>query len=89
MREVPKVGVARIDLLFRRGDGNVVRRGIRERVLAASNGPLAPRGDDGKVGREARVCQLETNLIVALTRAAVRQRVRAHAPGNFYLPTRD
>ena len=54
-----------------------MRGGVGERVLAAPDVPLAPRGDDGQLGSEGGVGELEAHLIVALAGAAVRERVGA------------
>ena len=87
--EMPEVGIARIDLLLRRGDGNALRRRVVDRVFAAADVPLAPRRDDGKLGRERREGHLEANLIVALAGAAVRERVGADAMRDLDLTLGD
>ena len=77
VRDVPEIAVARVDLGGGRGHGNVVRGGVGERILAAADVPLAPRRDDGKLGSEGGVGELEAHLIVALAGASVRERVGA------------
>ncbi len=89
VRQVPDVRVARVDLLLGRGNGNSASRGVRDRVLAAADVPLAPRRDDRKLRREAGVCQLEADLIVALPGAAVSQRIGTDAAGDLDLPLGD
>src|SRR2546427_299825 len=47
--------------------------------LSASSSAAAPRGDDGQLGGESGVGELEADLIIALARGAV-----AHAVGPFF-----
>ncbi len=61
-------------------------RGVGERVLAAPDVPLAPWCDDGEIGGEGGVGELEADLVVALTSAAVREGVRADLVGDLDLP---
>jgi hypothetical protein len=86
---VPKVGVARVDLLARRRNGDPVRFGIGDRVLAAPNIPGTPGRDDRKIGSEGRVGQLEADLVISLPRASVRQRVGADLSRDLDLPPRN
>ena len=85
MAEVPDVSIAAVDVRFGLLDGHVVSASVPDRVFARSDVPLAPRGDDFEAGRDGLVRQLETHLIVAFPRAAVRQRVGAHAQPDFGL----
>ena len=89
VRDVPDVAVARVDLLTRRVDRDVVLRGVRDRVLAAADVPLAPRRDHREVRRKRHVGELEANLVVALAGAAVRERIGADATRDFDLAARD
>ncbi len=66
-----------------------MRLGVGDCVFAATDVPLAPGRDDRKIRRERGVGQLETNLIVSLSRASVRQRVGADAPCDLDLAARD
>src|SRR4029450_1433172 len=50
-------------------------RGVRDLVLSRLQRPLAPRPDYRKLRRQRPVRELEADLVVALPRAAVRERV--------------
>ena len=71
MGEVPEVLILGIVGLAVDLEGDVVRLGVVDLLLAGLDAPLPPRGDDGHIGRERLDGELETHLIVALARAAV------------------
>src|SRR4029079_13630563 len=75
VRDVPDVAVTRIDLLTRRSYGNVVLRGVVERIFAALDIPHTPRGNHRKIRGEGSIRELETNLVVAFAGASMRERV--------------
>ena len=54
-----------------------MRLGVIYLLFARLDAPLAPGSDDGHIGRKRLYRQFETNLIVALARAAVADGVRA------------
>ena len=89
MREMPDVRVARVDLVLGCDDGDVVCRGIGERIFATPDIPLPPGRDDGKLGSERRVGQLEANLIVALPGAAMGQRIGPDLARDLHLAASD
>src|SRR5436190_12891938 len=86
---MPKVRVARIDLLARRRNRNPTRLSVGDRILSAPDIPFAPRRYDGEVRGERSVSQLEANLIVALSGAAMRKGVGANLPRNLDLTARN
>src|ERR671931_1592071 len=86
---MPQIGIARVDLFLRGRDGNSSLGRVRDRVLATPDIPLAPWRNDGEIGCERSIGQLEAHLIVALTGTAVGERVRAHAARNLDLPPRN
>src|SRR5437764_6693407 len=89
VRQMPQIGVARIDLLFGSGDRNSPLSGICDRVLAAPDVPFAPGRDHRQIRRERGVRELESHLIVSLSRAAVRERVGSNAACDLDLTTGD
>ncbi len=85
VRDVPDVAVAAVDLFGGCGDGHVVDAGVFDGVLARNDVPFAPRRDHRELRRQRLVGQLEADLVVALARAAVRQRVAAGGQRHFHL----
>ncbi len=81
--QVPQVAVAAVDRLLGGGDGHIVLGGVVQGVLAAADGPLAPRGDDAQPRVERHDGQLEAHLVVALAGAAVRDGVSALQLGDL------
>ena len=77
VRAVPEVAIGGVGLLGRREDGHPLRLDVGDQVLAALELPLAPGRDDAQLGAEGGVGQLEADLIVALPRAAVGERLGA------------
>src|ERR671922_2735924 len=86
---MPEVPIARVDLLRRRGDGNVACGGVGERVLAAAYIPLPPRRDHRQFRRERGVGELESHLIVPLAGTAMGERIGADRLRDLTLSTRD
>ncbi len=74
---MPEIAIAGIDLFPGSDDRDAVLGSVRDRVFAAPDVPLAPRSDHRKIGSEGGVGELEPHLVVALARAAMRQRVGA------------
>src|SRR5450759_107863 len=72
---VPEVAIARVGILLRGGDGYAACRGVIDGVLARLDVPLAPGRDDRELRRERHVGELEPDLVVALSGAAVREGV--------------
>src|SRR5512140_1140225 len=89
VRDVPDIAVARIDLLSRCRNGNVVFRSVLECVCATLDVPLTPGGDDWKVRCERGISQLETNLVVSLAGAAVGKRICTNSACHFNLTPRN
>ena len=75
--EVPDVAVAAVDVFLALLDLHVVFRGVGDGVFSRIDVPFAPRGDDLNVWRNSFVGQLETDLIVPFSGAAVRETVGA------------
>src|SRR4029077_5114984 len=75
--EVPDVAVAAVDVFLALLDGNLVRFGVGDGVLARIDVPFAPRRNDLQSGRDGFVGQLEANLVVAFAGAAVREAISA------------
>jgi len=89
VRDVPDIAVAGIDLFSGGCDGNLVSFSVGDGVFAAPDGPLAPRSDHREIRRKCGVGQLEANLIVAFTGAAVREGIGAYLAGDFDLAAGD
>src|SRR3546814_3477513 len=51
------------------GDGDLVRLGEGQELLAAGEIPFAPRGDDADIGLQRIIAELEADLVVALARS--------------------
>ena len=79
MRTVPEVAVGGVRLLGRRLDRHTLGVDVVDEVFAALEFPFAPGRDDLQLGRERGKRQLEANLVVALSRAAMRHRVGPEA----------
>ena len=67
---------------------DVMGLGVLDLLFAGLDIPLAPGSDDGHVGGKVLDGQFETNLIVALTGAAVHDGVCAFLEGDFYQTSR-
>jgi hypothetical protein len=89
MGDVPEVAVARIDLGRGGRHRNAACRGVRQRILTAPDVPLPPRRNDLELGCECHIGQLKADLIIPLSRAAVRESVSAHGARHFDLPPGD
>jgi hypothetical protein len=89
VRHMPDVAVTAVDRFERGGDRNVMFGGVVERVLAATDIPLAPGGDHFQVRRECHVGQFEAHLIISFAGAAVREGVGAFLERDFRLATGD
>ena len=83
--DVPDVAVAAVDFGGGSGDGDVALAGVLDGILAGDDGPLAPGSDDGQVGGERLVSELEAHLVVALAGAAVGEGVAARGEGDLDL----
>ncbi len=84
---VQQVGIGRegaLTALVAR-DGDLVRLGEGDQRLAAGQVPLPPRRDDADVGLERVIAELEADLVVALARRAVADRVGPDGAGNLDL----
>src|SRR4051812_43691417 len=86
---VPDISIPRVDLVSGRRHRNVVRFGVSDGILAASDIPLPPRCDDREVWRERSIRQLEPHLIVAFARAPVGESVGSDLSGDFDLAARN
>src|SRR5262245_40261266 len=86
MTHVPNVAVAAVDLVGRCGNRDVTFFGVRDRITPGLDIPFSPGRDDLQLRRECFVCELETYLIVAFTRASMRHGVRFLLYCNFDLP---
>src|SRR5450759_207408 len=82
---VPEVAIARVGILLRGGDGYAACRGVIDGVLARLDVPLAPGRDDRELRRERHVGELEPDLVVALSGAAVREGVAPRRERDFDL----
>src|SRR5262245_6947324 len=89
VREVPDVAVVTVDLFAAGRDRNPALVGVIDRVLARNDVPFAPGGDHRQFGRQGFECQFKTDLIVALARASVRERVAARPLSDFDLAFGD
>ena len=67
------------------GDRDLVRFGERDQRLARAQVPFAPRRNDGDVGLERVVAELETHLVVALAGRPVGDRVGPDPLGDLDL----
>ncbi len=70
-------------------DRDLVLLGELEELVAAGQLPLAPGRDDGDVGLECVIRDLEADLVVALAGRTVRHRVGADLFGDLDLALRD
>ena len=64
--------------------GDVVGLGVVDLLVTALDVPLTPRSDDGHIRAQCLEGQLKTHLIVALTGAAVADRIRTLGTGNLH-----
>ena len=71
VREVPEVLVLGVVGLAADLEGDVVRLGVVDLLLARLDGPLPPGGDDRHIRRKVLDRQLKTDLVVTLAGAAV------------------
>ena len=84
MAQVPQVfifGIIRFSCNFQ---GDIVCLCVRNFLFARFDIPLSPRGDNRHFRGKSFDCQLKTHLVVALSGAAVANRVRAFFLGNFH-----
>ena len=84
MAQMPQVlvlGVVRLAADLQR---DVMSLGVVDLFIAALDIPLTPRGDDLQVGCKVHDGQLKAHLIVALTGAAVADRIRTLGTGNLH-----
>src|SRR3546814_15663884 len=64
------------------GDGDLVRLGEGQELLAAGEIPFAPRGDDADIGLQRIIAELEADMVVALARRAMTAGVRPNFSGD-------
>src|SRR3569833_422222 len=86
---VEQVAIDGVRLVGCRLDRDRVRLRIFDQLLAALELPLAPRRDDLDPGTEVIRGELEPDLVVALARRAVRDRVRALGRGGLHQAAPD
>ena len=89
MTDVPEIAIAAVNLLPACRNGNAVLLCVVETVFARLQIPFPPRRNDLEFRRQSLICQLESNLVVAFSGAAVCQRRRAFAQRNLDLMFRD
>ena len=87
--EMPDVAVAAVDVFLALLDRDVVLLRIGNGVFAGIDVPFAPGSNDLDTGRNGFVSQFKTDLIIALTRAAVRETIGTERPSNFRLALGD
>ena len=87
--DVHRVAIHRVRLRLGRGDRDAVLLGVGEAVGARAQVPFAPRRDHAELRRERAIGQLEADLVVALARRAVRDRVAAGRARHLDLVLRD
>src|SRR6267378_6237093 len=87
--KMPDVAIAAVNIFFALLDGNVVLLRVGYGIFTGIDVPLAPGSNDLDVGRDGFVRQFETDLIVALAGAAVREAVGAELQRNFRLALGD
>src|SRR5205814_3030066 len=85
----PEIAIAAVNLLPACRNGNAVLLCVVETVFARLQIPFPPRRNDLEFRRQSLICQLESNLVVAFSGAAVCQRRRAFAQRNLDLMFRD
>ena len=83
MAQVPQVLVLGVVGLTVDLQGDVVRLGVVDLLVAALDVPLTPRSNDGHIRAESLQGQLETHLVVALAGAAVADGVGAFLDGDI------
>ena len=86
---MPEVLIDAVRLLRRYGKRDASRLGVRELILPRAEIPLPPGSDHPELGRQRPVGDLEANLVVALSGAAVGQRVAAVGQRRLHLRFRD
>src|SRR5262249_8861472 len=79
------IAVAAEDFLDCGADGNVSFLCVSDRTLTGMNVPLAPGSNNREIRRKSLVSQLEADLIIALSGAAVREPVCTFRKSNFNL----
>jgi hypothetical protein len=87
--EVPDIAIAAVNIFLGLLDGNIVRLRVGDGFFARDDVPFAPGGDDLQFRRQGFGGQLEANLIVALSRAAVRDSIGAQLFGELHLALRQ
>jgi hypothetical protein len=86
---VQEVLIAAVDVLFALAHGNAVGGGVGESVLARTDVPDAPGRDHFEMGRERLVGELEANLVVAFSGAAMGKSGRSLVESDLHLALRD
>ena len=87
--DVEEVAVHGVRPRRRRRDRDPVALGIGHEIRARAEVPVPPGSDDLELGRQGRVGQLETDLVIALPGRAVGDRVRSLGPGDLDLSLGD
>ena len=88
MRAVPHVAVSGVRLLDGRLHRDPLRFHVGDEILAALELPFPPRRDDLQVRREGGIGELEADLVVPLTRAAMGEGLRTDPLGERHLMRR-
>src|SRR5438552_10473545 len=83
--QMPDVLVAAVGLFLGYGYRHVVRLGVIDSIFPRLDRPFPPGGDYFQMRGERLVGQLESHLVIAFTRAAMRQGVRPARQGHFHL----
>src|SRR2546427_83894 len=83
MTDVPEIAIAAVNLLPACGDLNAVLLCVVQTIFARLQIPLPPRCNHFEFRRQRLICQLESNLVVAFSGAAMRERRRAFAEREF------
>ena len=86
---MPDVAVAAVDVFLALLHRNVVLVRVGNGVFAGIDVPFAPGSNDLDTGRNCFVSQFKTDLIIALTRAAVRETIGTECQSNFRLALGD
>ena len=89
MADVPEIAIAAVNLLPACGDLNAVLLCVVQTIFARLQIPLPPRCNHFEFRRQRLICQLESNLVVAFSGAAMRERRRAFAERDFNLMFRN
>src|SRR5262249_2696433 len=84
--DVPYVTITAVNFFFRHFDGDLVALGIFDGVFSGDDVPFAPGRDHFQVRGQRLIGQLEADLIVTLSRAAVHEGVGAFLGGDLHLP---